>query len=676
MARVRPRQFEVVRLAPAGPGQVISSVCEDASGRLWMGSREGKVWRREAGDWIEVALPKWSVPAREIKLWPGAGGEVWVGTVQNGAMIWKDGNLREPFPAVAIGTEVLAGLTDRTGATWIANGYGLFRFRDGELHKFGPEALITEDRFLALAEDAEGAIWVGTIHGRLWRYRDDRFELFEFPSGTQRFRFWSLLPDQDGTLWVGTMGGGLVRWKDGQLSRISEEHGLPDTTLVQLLDDDDGQLWVGTRHGLFCAFKPDLHAALDGLRPRLNCRVFATSDGLPSSEFTGESHPACWKAKDGRLWFSTVKGLVAVRPGRLQSSGAVPSVLIEEVRLDGRPWLGGKLPLPGDGTLVPAGRHYLDIAFTATSLASPGQVRFRWRLEGLDAHWVERVNQRAVQYSYLPPGQYVFQVTACNSDGAWNSMPASFAFRVQPTFWQTRTFPWGAPLMGAALMLCGALRWQRRRYALQMERIRQRSQLDAERARVVEERLEHQRQLEAERVRIASELHDDLGASLTQMAWLAEAVNQPDVFAREGQTLLRRVADMSREMVRSIDEIVWALNPRNDSLDRLAAYLCQFAEQFFRNTPTRCRLDVQDPLPNETLKSDIRHHLFLLCKEVLQNVAKHAQATELRVRIQVQNRAAVFEFEDNGRGFSPGTTAHGDRLDNLTRRAAEMGATL
>jgi signal transduction histidine kinase len=129
-------------------------------------------------------------------------------------------------------------------------------------------------------------------------------------------------------------------------------------------------------------------------------------------------------------------------------------------------------------------------------------------------------------------------------------------------------------------------------------------------------------------------------------------------------------------MVRAIDEIVWTLNPRNDSLDQLATYVCQSAEQFFRHTPTRCRFEVADPLPGEMLKSDIRHHLFLLLKEAMQNVAKHAAAAEVWVRIQVRNGHAVFEVEDDGRGFTPETPSTGDGLENMRRRAAAMRATV
>lgn len=318
LARVRPRQFQVVRPVTAGPGQTLSSVCEDASGRIWLGSVEGGVWQQQNGRFGRVELPATPVPLRNIKLWPDSGGGVWIGTEENGAWHRREGELERPFPPEAIGKSVLAGLTDRAGMTWIANEYGPYRFANNQLKKFGAADLITDDRFLALAEDVHGGIWIGTINGRLWRYDGGRFEKFELPAAEPRFRFWSLLTDADGNVWVGTMGGGLLCWRDGRLSRISEAQGLPNTTILQLLDDDRGRLWAGTRSGLFSVAKSELHDVLDGRRTRVNCRSFTAADGLPSSEFTGEHQPACWKARDGRLWFTTLKGAVAFQPQDLR----------------------------------------------------------------------------------------------------------------------------------------------------------------------------------------------------------------------------------------------------------------------------------------------------------------------------------------------------------------------
>ena len=180
--------------------------------------------------------------------------------------------------------------------------------------------------------------------------------------------------------------------------------------------------------------------------------------------------------------------------------------------------------------------------------------------------------------------------------------------------------------------------------------------------------------MERERARIAQDLHDDLGASLTHVAWLGEAASHEAVAPAERQSLVTQITAKSRDMVRAIDEIVWAVNPKNDSLDHLVTYLCEFAEQFFRDTPTRCWVDVEERLPVCPLPSDVRHNLFLAAKEALHNVAKHAGASQVWVRVKVQGGSVQFVIEDDGRGFVPGAQPGGDGLENMRRRAEIIGA--
>ena len=204
---------------------------------------------------------------------------------------------------------------------------------------------------------------------------------------------------------------------------------------------------------------------------------------------------------------------------------------------------------------------------------------------------------------------------------------AAIKFTVEPYFWQTWWFKIGSPLLGFGLV-GGIVLWiLRRRQQLQLQR------LEHARART-QERLEYQQAMERERSRIAQDLHDDLGATLTQVAWLGELASGEATQGAERQSLVTQITTHSRDMVRAIDEIVWAVNPKNDSLDHLVTYICEFAEQFFRDTPTRCRVDVQELLPPCSLPSDVRHNLFLAVKEALHNVAKHASASQVWVRVK------------------------------------------
>ncbi|MGA2749456.1 MAG: ATP-binding protein [Verrucomicrobiota bacterium] len=188
------------------------------------------------------------------------------------------------------------------------------------------------------------------------------------------------------------------------------------------------------------------------------------------------------------------------------------------------------------------------------------------------------------------------------------------------------------------------------------------------------EQTERQRELEEERSRIARDLHDDLGATLTQIRFLSALESRDPRAPESTRSRMGQVSEKSREMVASLDEIVWAVNPANDSLASLANYLCHLAEEFFRATPVRCRLDVADALPSAPLRSEVRHHLYLAVREALNNIAKHSEATEVWLRIHALEPELRIELEDNGRGFAPrpADTA-GDGLANMRQRLERIG---
>jgi signal transduction histidine kinase len=188
------------------------------------------------------------------------------------------------------------------------------------------------------------------------------------------------------------------------------------------------------------------------------------------------------------------------------------------------------------------------------------------------------------------------------------------------------------------------------------------------------EQIEGQRALEEERTRIARDLHDDLGATLTQIRFLSAVESRDEAVPEETRNQLREVSEKSRQLVTSLDEIVWAINPANDSLPNLAHYLCHVAEEFFLPTPIRCRMEVDESLPEVSLTSEVRHNLYLAVREAMNNIAKHSQATEVWLRIQQQANRLAIAIEDNGRGFVElDAAALGEGLENMRRRVEEIG---
>jgi signal transduction histidine kinase len=280
-------------------------------------------------------------------------------------------------------------------------------------------------------------------------------------------------------------------------------------------------------------------------------------------------------------------------------------------------------------------------------------VQFRYQLAGADAAWVEAGTRRFVQYNLLPYGTYQFHVIACNSDRVWNETGCSLSLIVEPHFYETVWFRILGALVGAGLVAGVVWYSANRRLHRKLE--------------------QHARQqaVELERARIAKDIHDDLGASLTLIARLGQLARQEKSAER-----VEKMETTARQAVRSLDEIVWAVNPRNDTLAHLIDYTGQYAADYLHAAGVHCLLDLPEEAPPREVPANVRHNLFLVVKEALQNIVKHARATRVSLRIQADPRGVRINIEDNGCGFAqaPGQDdALADGLRNMRQRMQEIG---
>ena len=312
---------------------------------------------------------------------------------------------------------------------------------------------------------------------------------------------------------------------------------------------------------------------------------------------------------------------------------------------------------------LPAGLRALEFQFAALSFEAPEKIRFRHKLERLDADWSETGPERRVKYGRLPSGSYRFYVTACNAEGVWNKTGTSLAFIIPTPLWRA---PWALGLygLGAAGGVAGAVR------VVSHRRLRKRLA-----------RLEQQQATERERVRIAQDMHDEIGSKLTKISFLSERakndLKEPGALADK----IDSIADTSRELLQALDEIVWVVNPRNDSLEELGGYRSQYAREYFQNTAVECDVSLQGELPHLTMPAEMRHTLFLAFEEALNNVLKHSGARQVRVEFRVQEERLHINVSDNGRGFEAppdqaapaGARLEGNGLLNMRQRLRDVG---
>jgi len=348
-------------------------------------------------------------------------------------------------------------------------------------------------------------------------------------------------------------------------------------------------------------------------------------------------------------------GVVATQPWLRTNSLVPPTVLIEEVMVDGAP------VSPAEKLNLPPGRHQIELQYTGLGTDAPERIQFRYRLIPLDADWVEAGVRRTAFYNYVPPGDYRFQVSACDRDGVWNETGASITVKVSRHFWQS----WwilGPTLLGLMVSIAGAVRL--------VERGKLQRRL---------KNLEQERRLESERTRIAQDLHDQMGAKLCRISFLSEHARRNDRLPKDLQHEIGSISETSREVLHSLDEIVWAVDPQNDTLEHAASYIAQYAQDYFQMTGIECELSVPARLPAHPISSQMRHHLFLAAHEALTNILKHSGASQAKVSIHYDGSALEITASDNGAGFIPSTnhsevSSEGrDGLRNMAQRLTDIG---
>lgn len=652
--RLRPRVLELESRNTGLPFESVRSVCEDSTGRLWVVGQTGGLARQDKGIWKTLSSEDgWpGVPAMCVTSDPE--GTIWIGTYHGGLFRWQDGRFTQlDRPDGLASDKVNALLVDRERNLWIAleTPACVQRWHKGQFLTYTQPQ--NEFPIRAMAEDAAGTIWMAASDGLLLRVSGnalvDETRHTLWPPVTIR----CLQATPDGSLWIGYAGAGVGRLRNGSFALIGEEQGLLDSYVGNVASDDYGALWFATDRGIFKVRQKELDALAEGRAQRVLSVAYGRDQALPNLQANYGFFPGAVRTRNGRLCFSLSTGLAIVHPERMQPNAVAPPVLVERMAVDGQ-----NLGLVGAGRepSLPAGHRKVELEFTALSFVAPENIRFRYRLEGWDENWQETQQQRSVSYTRLPAGQYLFQVTACNEAGVWSEPGAELRFRVQPFLWQTWWFRALVLATLAGLVAAAVRRHERGKHRLALER------------------LERQALMERERARVAQDLHDDLGSGLTEIGLMASLAQRQNLPVERVRQHLRQVTDKSREMVTALDEIVWAINPRHDSVTSLSHYLCEYAQSFLELTPIRCRLEVARDLPARALNSDQRHNLFLAFKEALTNVVRHSQAAEARITISTDAHALTVVVADNGQGMSDTTTGQGaDGLTNMRRRLEQIG---
>jgi signal transduction histidine kinase len=624
----------------------VMSVCEDGSGAILIGTWGGGLNRLTGEKITAYGSGAGSSQEQVLALHEGRDGSLWVG-LDHGAGInrLKDGLKHlHPHQGGLIEAAIRVIHEDRQGTVWIGTSRGLNTYKDGQFETYTTANGLAGDTVWVLLEDTAGNMWIGT-DGGLSRWQGGKFTNFTTREGLSHNVVDALYEDREQVLWIGTKGGGLNRLKAGKFTAYTTRQGLFSDEVYEIVEDDLGYFWMSCRKGIFRVSKKELEDLDQQAGKVVSCTSFGRDDGLPSVQCNGVAKPAGWKSRDGRLWFPTIRGVVAVEPG-IKTNGRPPPVFIEEVMAGGRLLRPDALAASDALSLtVPPGRGGIEIHYTALSFEAPRKNRFKYWLEGVDPGWVDAGGRRSVSYNNLAPGGYRFRVLGSNNDGVWNETGATLSLVFAPHYWQTWWFKLAVVAAAAGLLTL-----------------------------LYRSRVRRLREIEGLRVEIAANLHDDVGARLTKVAMVTELVDRETLESHPTKPHIRNIFRTVREITQAMDEIVWTINPKNDTLDNLADYIFRYAQEYFQDTGVSCRLDVPAQLPDQAISTETRHNLFMAVKEALNNALKHAEATEVRIGLAVTDGHMTITITDNGHGFSVSqASAKGNGLENMNRRLAQIG---
>ncbi len=659
LIRLMPKRFNNYTTKQGLSNNNIMSVLEDHAGNMWIGTHDGL--NELSDDKIIVYGPRNGIYRELITATAeGKDGSIWVGADFDGGVTRiKDGKTRQfTYRDGMINGAVRVIHEDQAAEVWIGTSHGLSCYQRGRFKNYTTNEGFPGELVKTIAEDHAGTLWIGSDAG-LSRWTNGQFITLTTKNSLAQNTVSSLYEDTNRVLWVGTQGGGLNWMRDGKIAGHCGVHeGLFSEDVFEILEDDVGYLWISSLKGVYRVSKKQLSALEKHEIAAVTSISFGRAEGLISIQYNGVAKPSGWRSRDGRLWFASTKGLI-VADRNIKVNETPPPVFIEQVLADRKPML--RWPAGQDTMLkIPPGSGEMEFQYAALSLKAPGKNRFRYQLEGVDHGWVEGDTQHSAHYSGLRPETYRFRVMACNSDGIWNETGAVLAFEMLPFFWQTWWFQ-GSLVVVGILIIGGTVRH------LTRQRMERQLQL-----------LERKHAVEKERSRIAQDMHDELGARLTEIMLVSDRAQEAkdDGDGEKIGSSLGKISRLARAVVGNLDTLVWTVNPRNDSVDKLATYICEYAQGFLEASSIRCRFDVPHDLPHTPLSSEVRHNVLLTVKEALNNAVKHSRCSEISLRVQLEEGRLLITIEDNGQGFETATLAStGNGLQNMEKRMRNIGGT-
>ena len=629
---------------------VIWSFCEDDEGEIWIGTETGP---------INVFDPKTKSFKQKTIL--GANGQLpqninsidfgnntfWIASSTEGLVRYdKKTNSSQFFhqnhnSILGNTSNITEVFLDRDETVWVGsdkNGLVNYNPKTDELIHFkkNPDdpSSLGSNWVNTIYQDESGNIWIGFWGGGLSKFDKVKKKFTNYGYDRKNQKGISgdvvncILQDSDTTFWISTHSGlNKLNIKTGEFRHFFEKDGLANNVAYEILKDSLNNLWISTNGGL-SRFNSSNNTF----------KTFTIEDGLQNNEFNAR---ASLVSSTGEFYFGGINGFSVFRPEQLGGDSLSPSLVINSLKV-----FDQELPVSGKQIKLKHNQNYLTFQFAALEFISPEKIRYAFMLEGLEDSWVDAGKRRYVSYTNLNPGTYTFHLKAANSDGYWNEPSALVKFVISPPYWKTWWF------LSLSFMAVVSFAYTFHRYRLTQS-------------------------LKVERLRnqIASDLHDEVGSSLTKISIYSDLL-QSGSEENQKKNYLSAISDLSREIIGTMSDIVWSIDNRNDSLGALIIRMKDFTGEMLQTKNIEFDFVLEHLDENQKLDQAIKQNIYLIFKETINNIVKHAAASYVRISIANQNAKFTMSIQDNGVGFFPEIITKGNGLINVKRRIKEIGGEL
>jgi len=724
------RRLEFLRRLEGVPVERLHSLTSDLDGNIWIGSDNGALQVQPDGSVRHFTTAEGLSAPLVYSIMMDREGNVWMGTLGGGLNKFYGEIFLNYNTDLGLSNNVVTGFEESSdGRIWIATfGGGAQSFHNGEFLTYGVRDGLTDSKLYVIFEDSKKTLWIGGEKG-LHLYRNRRFikpntatfpythvrSIFEdettgmywigtyydgiilYQNGIQSVydrtnvlnnnTVMDIKQSADGTLWFATYGGAVSY--DGKVwTHYTAEDGLPSNGVVQIyidheqrvwfstfegvafladgkievpsgeeqtgiityftIQDDMNRYWLGTNRGLY-RFQPDRYREADSEVERIKAfKLYNRDQGLVANELNAGAY---LMASDGSLWLGTIEGLSIFLPGELRENVYPPGIELRSVTAS-----GAELDLiHGQNrrsfTLsneLSSMQKSIEFDYMGLSHESPGRILYRYRLDGYDEQWLT-TRETSISYASLSPGTYQFSVESFNADGIASTSAVTVDFRIPAPFWMQIWF-----IAFILLVISGLI-------ILYLRYVSANKQIEIERMRV----------------QIASDLHDDVGSSLTELALQTDFLQHREQDPIIKKTL-KQLGEQSRRIVSGLDDIVWSIDSRNDRAGDLTDRMQDYVSHVFKSeTPVVHyrfdRLNMSEKLPVQ-----VKENIYLVFKEAIHNIAKHSDASKVEVTFELKGRTFLLLVTDNGSDpeLRAGKRKSGQGMRNMNLRAKRIGAAL